>query len=233
MMIPKLYARSRVTEADSALKLIIVALEKGDFSSDIYLTGIVVSLKEESQQLTSAIKRLSTESSLESLDTVRDRVLRSLYHLVFGYTHHPDALVQKSALTVLAHFEQYGVAIVNESYAIESSLINSMLNNFKAISQPIENLSGVSELLEKLTQAQIAFEQELQEYMSKKAEESRKLSASEIKLVVVKSINTKLVMYLRAMCMVDESKYGTVSLTIAGIIKSHNNRVKKRAKSNS
>ena len=56
-------------------------------------------------------------------------------------------------------FDKYGKAIVNESYARESSLIESMLEDFSAdtLSESIKALDGVAELIAALRAAQDEF----------------------------------------------------------------------------
>ena len=149
-----------------------------------------------------------------------------------GFVHHPDASISNAAKIINAIFEHYGMNIVNESYATESSLIESLLVEFakEDLQASIALLPGLSVVIEELRAAQTAFEEAQLTFQNEKATDGIKESASEIKKEILVIINEKLVVYLRAMVMVDEAKYGSFVGTFAQIIDDMNVIIKKRKK---
>ncbi len=67
-------------------------------------------------------------------------------------------------------------------------------------------------------------------YEEEKAKKGAQINATEIKKGIVNIINNKLVAYLRAMSMVDETTYGDLTRTFAQMIEDNNEVVKKRRK---
>jgi hypothetical protein len=232
IMIEKLIAKSRTTEVDAASIRIIGAYKKHDLSSDAHLTGIFTALETESARLTAAVKRAKTESVLEEKDEVRDNKMRAIHYLLMGLLHHPDATIKTSAEKVEDVFDNYGLSILSESYASESSLIVSLLGDLakQNLQASIAALSGCAELIAELQTAQTDFEQTRIAFDEEKAKEGTLENATAIKKEVLLIINDKLVVYLRAMIQVDEATYGDFARTVAQIIADNNEMVKKRRK---
>jgi hypothetical protein len=228
----RLMSVSRTTEVNAVAGRIIAEYEKNDWTSDTHLTGIFNLLKQSNTLLTSSINRIKAESDLEQKDEIRDDKIRSVYYLILGFTHHPDLAIKTAAEEVYKVFEHYGVDIVGKSYAIETSLIQSLLVEFAHpdLQPSISALPGLNQLIASLTTAQNEFEAASILYEEEKAAEGTKENASQIKKEVVVIINDKLVVYLRAMIQVDETKYGELTRTTAQIINDNNEIVKKRKK---
>lgn len=128
-MIEKLIQQSRVTEVDAVSMRMIGAYNTTTLSSDPHLNTMFTDLTSLSAALTAAINRSKAESDLELKDEARDQQVRALYYLVQGYLHHPDPVIQKAAETIDKVFENYGLRIIGESYATESSMIASLLDD--------------------------------------------------------------------------------------------------------
>jgi hypothetical protein len=169
---------------------------------------------------------------LEAKDEVRDNKVRAIAYLVMGFMHHPDETISSAAKKVDDVFEHYGLDIVKESYGTESSLIESLLDDFANtdLLPSIEALPGLSQLIADLKTVQNDFEQAQVTFEEEKAKEGTEENASTIKKEVLVIINDKLVVYLRAMVQVDETKYGEFTHTVAQIIDDMNVIVKKRRK---
>ncbi|MFV0590517.1 MAG: DUF6261 family protein [Draconibacterium sp.] len=231
-MIEKLMTTSRVTEVDAASMRIIGAYETTTLSSDPHLAGMFTELKNLSAALTAAINQSKAESDLELKDEARDQQVRGLYYLVQGYLYNPDATIQTAAQTVDHIFEKYGLRIIGESYATESSLIASLLDDLskQKPAGAIAQLPGCTDVITALQTAQSAFEAARIAYEQEKAEESTRLNATQVKAGVVALLNEKILIYLRAMEIVDGEAYGAFARTIATIIAENNETVKKRLK---
>ena len=81
-----------------------------------------------------------------------------------------------------------------------------------------------------LQSAQAEFEAARIACEAEKAKESTEQNATTVKKAVVRIINERIVVYLRAMEIVDETAYGAFARTIAQIIADNNEVVKKRRK---
>lgn len=231
-MIDNLKSTSRVTEVDAVSMRMLGAYQTTSLSSDPHLSTMFTELESLSAALTAAINRSKAESDLEEKDEARDTQIRALYYLVMGFLHHPDAAIQQAAQTINKVFEKYGVSITGESYATESSLIASLLDELskQKIQDAIALLPGCADVITALQAAQQAFEAARITYEQEKAQESTQASATKQKPELVALINDKIVVYLRAMEVVDEETYGAFARTIATIIAENNEVVKKRRK---
>jgi len=231
-MIDKLMYSSRTTEVDAASMRIVAAFKKSNLNTDSHLTGIFASLETGSASLTGAINRIKIESELEAKDEIRDDLLRALHYLLLGFAHHPDNTIKEAALKVSAVFDKYGLGIVNESYASESSLVNSLLMDLGQadLQDAIAALPGFDAVHTALKDAESVFEQTRIAYEEEKAKEGTKENATVVKKEVLDIINNKLVLYLRAMMQVDETLYGDFGRTIAQVIADSNEAVKRRRK---
>ncbi len=231
-MIEKLMARSRTTEVDAFLMRLIGAYKNTTLNTDAFLAEVMLSVEEKSKLLTLAVNRMKAESDLEEKDEVRDTIFRSLYYLVQGFVHHPDKTISSEATKVMAVLDRPGLSITNESYATESSLLSSLLNDLAnaELQEAIKALSGCANLISALQTAADDFEATRIQYDEAKAGEGTLANATAIKKEVVKLVNDKLVVYLRAMIQVNETVYGAFARTVAEMIDSSNLVVKKRAK---
>lgn len=182
--------------------------------------------------LTSAINRIKADSILEDSDENRDGEVRALFYLTMGLMHHPDPAIKAAAEEVYKVIDHYGLNITGENYSTESSLIASMLDDLskQKLQDAIALLSGCAEVIAALQVAQNEFETARITWEQEKAEESTQQNATTIKKEVVMLINEKIVIYMRAMEIVDEPNYGAFARTIATIIADNNEVVKKRRK---
>jgi len=106
--------------------------------TDPYLNSTFGSLDAANLALSLAINRSKAESDLEEKDEVRDNKVRSFYYLILGFSHHPTKTIKEAAQVLLNVFESYGLAMVGESYATESSLVSSLLLNLaKPETEPV------------------------------------------------------------------------------------------------
>lgn len=96
--------------------------------------------------------------------------------------------------------------------------------------EAIALLPGCADVITALQTTQNDFEAARIVYEQEKAEESTQANASEVKAEVLAMINDKIVIYLRAMEVVDEPAYGAFARTVATIIADNNEVVKKRRK---
>lgn len=223
---------SRVTEVDAVSRRANGAFKTTTLSSDPYLAGMFSTLDPLSTSLSASINRIKPDSTLEEADEKRDGDVRSLNFLLMGLSHHPSKKIKDAALLLLAIFEKYGLSIIGESYAIESSLITSLLNDLAApeLQDAIAAVPGCAAIIMAVQTSQAEFESTRIAWEQEKAEEGTKLNASELKAEVLAIINEKIVVYMRAMEIVAPDTHGAFARTLAQIIADNNEVVKKRRK---
>lgn len=229
-MIDKIMTNSRTTEVDADGIQIIGAFKNTTLSSDPYLVTMFTELEPLSSDLSASINRIKFDSKREEADEKRDNDIRSLNYLLVGLSHHPAKKIYEAAQKLLAIFENYGLRIIGESFAIESSLISSLLKDLAApeLQDAIAAVPGCADTIAALQTSENEFEAITIEWEQEKAKEGTQLNASEIKKEVLALINNKLVVYMRAMEVVAPETHGAFARTLAQIIADSNEVVKKR-----
>jgi len=231
-MLEKISAQSRTTEVDTVTTQIIAAYQSTSLNSDSNLVSIVNLILPLSTSLNQSINRIKSDSKLEEEDELRDDAVRSFNYMVMGYTYNPDEGIKNAANQIMSIFNKYGLQMVNESYATETSLLNSLLADLAKpeLKQHITLLPGVTESIAKIESTQNSFEASQLAYNQNKAQEGTYKNATTLKKQILQLINGKLIVYLRAMSIVNEATYGDFVRTVAQMIADNNENVKKRLK---
>lgn len=226
----KIKTAARVTEVDTVSDA-LVRLYKADsaITSDDYLKSVVAEIEEYSEKITAAIKSDKTASTLDEADTTRDEIIRSLGTLLNGYAVIPVADKKLAAEKLLAVFTKYK-GITSKSYANESSLIESMIQDFSAasLSDSVNALEGVSTYLADLRSAQDAFNTASDAYTAAKT--SKGESATSIKKPLLSVINDTLIPYLTVMTVTNSAVYGDFATKLEAEIDKLNATITKRTK---
>ncbi len=230
--IPKISRKSRATELAAVITNLIEAYREVNLAEDTHLQAIFDLLKSKNKSLITAINCNKRESLLKQKDGVRNEAVRALVALVEGYRHFPEPAVREAAVQFFAIFNKYGLSILKESYAIESTLLCSLLEELTApaTAAVLAIMPGTVQLLAKLSEAQEAFQAELTDYEAEKAEESTLKSATTIKNEIFLEANGTFVLYLKAMARVDAATYGSFAQTASQLIGDSNSAVNKRVK---
>lgn len=176
--------------------------------ADTRLNGYMDELRQKSAAMTTAFKRDKTMSNLDELDAVRDKFWLDLLYMVEGYCHSPFDTVAAAAQKVSAITDKYGAALARESYSVESSLLESVLEDLAQsdIAAATALLSGIPEIVQHLRQAQTDFHQARVRFNEAQAAENALVPATTIKKEVVTLINT-IITYLDASLVLDSAKY--------------------------
>ncbi|WP_346854755.1 DUF6261 family protein [uncultured Draconibacterium sp.] len=229
-MIPLLMIRSYNTEVDGTSTQIIQSYDATTLNTDVSLEQIMTALKAESALLSAAIGRIKEKSEQKANDEIRDEKITGLYYLLLSFSHHPDEEIRNAALSLLEIFDHYGLAIKDESYTRESSLVHSMLDDLakpKALAS-IALVPQCAEYIAALQLAQDNFEATRLSYESAQAEEGTLGNATKLKKEVVTLLNGQLVPYLNVVSQLNDTMYGALARTIAQLIEANNEVVKKR-----
>lgn len=222
----------RVTEADN-LSNAIVRLFKAevDANSDVggdgYLKDTFAEVEALSASLTTAIKADKASSNLDVADSKRDEIIRQLNAALTGYANLPIPAFQAAATPLLAIMAKYK-GITAESYARESSLIKSLLEDLSATDakNAIASLQGIGELVSALTVAQNEFDQANDAFNMATALKTE--SASSLKKPLLAIINDRIVPYLTAMKLAKPGVYGDFVSKVENEINRANQAVAKR-----
>ncbi|GIM48565.1 DUF6261 family protein [Capnocytophaga stomatis] len=228
----KLFTTSKTTEiGDVSERLVVLFKKETSFADDAFLVSLFEEIETLSEQIIEAIKRDVIVSKLEEVDNARGKMIRSLNNILKGYQSMPIPKLKEAGEKLYKVFSKYGVSITRESYANQSSLTESLLQDFSAteLESDISTLVGVSECISELRNAQKNFNEMRLEYEKTLVAQSQKPTASELKKVLINVINGKLVPYLIAMQLVNVNKYGSFSATVAQIIEDNNAAVKRRS----
>lgn len=191
----RLSSRLRITETDSASDALVRLFKAADLKDD-FLSGAFAELEAMSAKLTTAIRQETADSRLDEKDAARDAAVRDLGTLIQGYTAIPVAEKKAAAQRLDAVFSKYGKRIVNETYASESSLIESLLEDLGALEAETKMLEGVAELVATLRTAQDEFNAANDDFTAAKT--ARGASATQVKKELVALVNLKIVPYLGA-----------------------------------
>lgn len=204
----KIRVNVRVTELDAASDA-MVRLFRAEpaLAADGNLVAIMAEVEDLSARITTAIKGGGIRSRAKETDRRRDEIIRSLGALLAGYAVIPVEDKQAAARRLVAVFRKYR-GITGESYVDESSLVESMLEDFSApsLSDAVAVLEGVGTLIGDLRSAQDDFNRARDEYVRSKVEKGE--TASEVKSLLLSAINDRLLPYLSAVVAADGGRYG-------------------------
>ena len=206
----KISSNIRVTEIDTLISTILRQYEAdAALAKDSFLKETMAELAPLSRQLTEAIKRDRVSSGLADADGVRDAVIVDLGTLLEGYTAIPFEDQKAAAIAVKAVFDKYGKRIANESFARESSLIESLLIdlNDPVLAGAIKLLPGVSELMASLRRAQDDFNaaNDLQTELAVE----KTTSATSLRKEILTKFNERCIPYLNVMALSTDVAYGS------------------------
>ena len=200
----KVSTKVRITEADTVSDALVriykeATAKDGAVGKDAALATIMGEVETLSAKITTAIKADKVSRSLEDADAKRDDIIRSLGTLLAGYGAIPVAAKKAAAEKLLATYDKYGKSIASETYARESSLIESMLEDFAAesLADAIKSLDGVADLISSLRTAQDEFNAANDSATA--ALTAKGESATALKKPLLSVINEKLVPYITAM----------------------------------
>lgn len=231
-MFSKLTTQCRTTEVSSVSENLGLTYKKRSLESDTYLAGLFANLESKSALLKTAINRSKAESDLDDKDVIRDENVQALYYLLLGAMHNPSAETSGSATRLYAKFKKYGLKMIQESYLIESALMESMLEDYAApdLQADIAAVLGCAELIANLQTAQTNFKTANLVWGEEKSKDGLIESATEIKKAIFSIINHDIIPYLKVMSQANNAVYGELAQAVSQIINGVNQAVRKRNK---
>ncbi|MFK8273321.1 DUF6261 family protein [Capnocytophaga canimorsus] len=227
----KLDARVRTTEIDDVSDLLLVLYRKETaLQEEAFLKSTFAEIETFSHEITEAIKRDVSLSKQEEADLRRDNLVRSLNAALLGYCALPIPQLKENGEKLFAVFSKYGVKITKEAYAVESSLIESLLKDLSApeLESAIASLQGIKEIISQLRNEQTAFTELRAEYEKSISEQKNTPSASSLKKPLLEAINGKLIPYLIAMKIANPKQYSSLANAVEQVIDTTNTTIKRR-----
>jgi len=227
----KLSYNSKVTEANNVSDLLLkLYSQSSSLNGDRFLQKLFDEMRVISESLTIAIRRDRVQSTLTVLDRKRDEVIRNLSKLISGYASATDQQVVERAKRVKKVFDKYGLKMTRENYAVESSLIKSLLEDVSknGVRDDINGLQYVNDTLQMLRDAENEFTQAIIDLDKAKANDKNNTSASKLKRDIINLINSKLLKYLDVVILMDKENYDKFTLEVYEIIDRSNAAVAQR-----
>lgn len=228
----KLKTAIRITEIDGFTDTIIRFFkDDAKAQTDAFLKATVAELETLSAQITTAILQDKTLSTLDEADGTRDEAVKTLGKMLSAYAVFPIESKKELAEPLNAIYEKYAkAAITSANYTSESSMIESMLEDFAAasVSANIKGLEGVTEAIAAIRTAQDDFAKANDEYV--KASANKGAAASSYHKPIVSLVNEKLVPYLNAMVIAGNANCTEFAKNVEAEIKRTNETISKRAK---
>lgn len=189
----KLSNSARIAEVNgTAQRVICTWNEYKNLEKTPFLSTIMQNLSAQNAALTTAINQDKVLNEIDEADSARDAAVRNLG----TYTKGCSVLSgenSEAATTLYEIFEKYGKKITGLANNAESSMIDSMLEDFSS-EKAKEALSAFPEtasLIEKLKDAQDAFQKKASEYSEAVVKKGQ--SASLAKKKVLEILNERLV----------------------------------------
>lgn len=177
---------------------------------------------------------MKATSDLEEKDAIRDDLVRDLFFVVQGAAHVPIDDVKSAGQKLMKLLDNYGLSMLSESYATESTLLNSLLLDLAKTTYALDitKVLGCTELIGMLSIAQDDFEAASLSFEGSKSVEATYKNATELKTKLIKSINSELVEDMRWLVRKQNATYAAFAQVVSQIITDNNLRVQRRLAAN-
>jgi hypothetical protein len=198
-------------------------------SADVYLRNVMADLKDLSDRILDALRNNRLISSLETYDAHRMRCVSALVNLKKGYDKLSDEKFQSHWTDLRPVFENYLPAIQAGNYQSKTALIQALLLRLsdKDLASHLEGLETMKTAVDRLREAETAFENMLVEYQHQLLEDKTE-SATDLKEAILELINQKLVVHLEAKCNEDAATYDAFAKLVDSQIRTDNAKVRRR-----
>lgn len=200
-----------------------------ELNADIRLRNVMADLKDLSDRILDSLRNNRLINSLEVQDTHRNRCVSALVNLKKGYDKLSDETVQSHWTVLRPVFENFLSSIQEGNYQSKTALITAMLRRLSEAdtASHLEGLVDLKTAVDKLREAQKAFDSSLLEYQLQ-LQKDKTLSATDLKDEIVEYINQKLVVHLEAKCNEDLATYAAFARLVDAQIRAENAKVRRR-----
>ncbi|MBK3516637.1 DUF6261 family protein [Carboxylicivirga marina] len=232
MKINKINRNIRVTDAADLAGKLHGELDKSTLE-DVHVSTLRSEMSTISIGLSGAINESKAMSALEDHDERRDMTYRSLLHIIKGFLLHPDATIREAAVHVDMVLDNYGFDLINQNYSSESSLLDALIRDLEEpeTAAMVAVLPGMVAIVEQLKTEQKQFKAAEADWHEARAEDGKTESASALKHELLKVVNNKLLVYLKAMQQMNPAPYQELINDVVMHIERANALVKRRRNS--
>ena len=180
--------------------------------NDSKLDSFFITVKEGAEEIIAASNSAPLLSKLDEADSKRDTIVRNFFTIVEAATLSPFEDEAAAAKAVLGVFERYGRQIVAEKYREESAKIESLLKDLEGAD--ISKIHGAKEYEALLRTAENEFKAANTLYTEGKIAASGAKSAGAKKKELLDFVNSTLLSYLKAICVVEGEKYAAFAKAV-------------------
>lgn len=227
----KLLKEVRVSYATNLARRISDEL-KEKASNDKYIVPVQEEIHSLYEQMGQYSNKNRIKSKRKELDEARSDAFRSILYLNKGYMHHPDNDISEAAGKLQKLLDHFGFDMTRTNYSAQSTNTEVVIKSLKepANTTLVDQLPGMTTLIEQLQQKQDLFSDGTTQWIRTKGEQRNKPKPCDLKLELVRLINSKLIPYLRAMMQMNPKAYIHLYNNVAILIRDANDIVKQRSK---
>ena len=204
--------------------------EQSGIKSDLILSSMMKSEKEQGEALLTAFKKQKVVSGLDEADKIRDEAETAFFAVLDGYASFPLEAKKSAAKKILEVAEKYrGLTrlALNKQSAETMSMLSDLAN--PEFEGAIKELDGVGDLIEKITAAQESFRKEEARLVQEKTSSTD--SATTLRKRLYSLINDDIIPYLNIAAKHGGDEYEELSKKIAAEVERTNAKVAVRVKS--
>ena len=225
----KLKTSARVAEVAAIFgKVEDICKKAAALENDTLFQENLATAVEMKNKAVTAINRAKTASNLEELDIERDKATREAFQLCHGYEAHPNDKVKSAAVKISGIFGRHA-NVWSESYARQTTLTESILEETDAAKAEVASLDGLSELLSRVKSANDAFKARSTELNAIQVASADDASATKLKKEMLSFLNAEFLPYLSMMSR-KGGDYKTVFDELENEIKKLNAAIAQRSK---
>lgn len=227
-----IHSKSKASDLSATTTSMLIDFSKRNFAFDPYLTSQITKLTSNNKLVTEAIKEKDVQSELGAFDERRDEALRVIFLEVKAKEHWHDKSISDAAVRLGEELDKYGFETIKLAYADESASINALLLDLKEpdVVVAISKLPGFDGLISRLHESQEEFESAFIQFVSKKIEKRKILSATRLSKLICKQVNEEIMVYLSGIALAKPELYKECLDVLEKIIEINNSKVRNRLK---
>lgn len=231
-MISKMYARGRVTEVSACISQLFEAYQNSTIATDEKIGPFFTKMETLNSNLIDTFHQVQMKSKLLDKDDVLDASIRTLNGFIIGASCNPNAAIKDPAMVLKEVIDGYGMGILAESYAIQSTLVKSL---FRDLSTPemqahVAVIPACADVLQAAKDAYSEFENTRLEQEVAKAKEKDTVIASKVRDDLVSLYNEIIYFYLMGQIVINDPDFVAFGKIADQIVSKYNASVKNRLK---
>lgn len=229
----KIFHYCNTTEISTVATNLLIAFSKGDWSTDMALSAILVNLGTENEIFTKSIRFSKSGAQpkiIHEKDEIADQLFICTKQFIWANTYAPEKETAEKAQRIWSIFDSNNLNLHRLSYESQMALTKSLIENINHpdVRPSLDSLTGVSTRFDSFAAASEDFRATFVEFKKSVAGLEKVISASAQKNVIRKIINDKLTAYMDSVADSLPEKYAAINLEIAQHIESINTKARAR-----